>query len=254
MTSAILESPDNPRFWQAFGVAPEEMFKGKKILEIGCGTGRRSIQLLSYGAASVTGQDIYETSITTANQRRDCLSSEEQQKISFLAKDISDLDQHDFDIILSEDAFEHVLDVPKMLSEVAAHLKPEGIAMIGFAPLYHSINGDHGWMRQTLPMNKLLRWPWGHLYFPKRYMFQRLTKLTNIQTENTKEKFPYMSLNQHTVAEFRKFFHDSPLSIDTIVTNPTYSLKGKIYDALAKIKPLEKYFTWGIYTKLKKSA
>jgi ubiquinone/menaquinone biosynthesis C-methylase UbiE len=95
------------------------------ILEIGCAAGHLT-KLISehYPKAKVTGIDVYKAAIYKANRMF--------PKLTFLVADAHKLPfpENSFDLVISSETIEHVVDPQKMLSEIARVLKPTGNAII----------------------------------------------------------------------------------------------------------------------------
>lgn len=95
------------------------------ILEIGCAAGHLT-KLLSehYPKTKVTGIDVYKKAILEAKKRF--------PKLSFLVADAHKLpfQENFFDLVISSETIEHVVDPQKMLNEIARVLKPAGSAII----------------------------------------------------------------------------------------------------------------------------
>jgi|GEM_PF-1705874 len=100
---------------------------GRKVLELGCGTGRLSCDLLQGGATHVTGLDISETAIATAAKRAADLGISED-RYAFKSGEIEKLDCRDFE-------FDLVVGLG-----VLQYLRPESLptifASFGNAPLF----------------------------------------------------------------------------------------------------------------------
>ncbi len=108
-------------------------FRGKDVLEVGCGFGWDAVALALIGGNRVTATDILPSMIDGVTE---CLASAAARgdKIAVTAKvaDICDNDMTDasFDGIFSSEAIEHVRDLPRMFSEVRRLLRPGGRLMI----------------------------------------------------------------------------------------------------------------------------
>ena len=96
----------------------------KKVLDIGCNTGYGT-KILSNTAKSVVGVDISKKAITLANKLFN------GQNLSFKIIDGINLPYHDneFDIVLSFQVIEHIVDYEIYLSEIKRVLSPDGIVM-----------------------------------------------------------------------------------------------------------------------------
>ena len=70
-----------------------------------------------------------------------------------------------FDVVTSNDTFEHITDVPKVTAEVRRGLKPDGFAVVN-VHLFPSLTGGHEPELGYHRIRKKLDRPWGHLYDP----------------------------------------------------------------------------------------
>lgn len=120
-----------------------------KILDVGCGTGRHSIELSKRGYA-ITGVDLSEAQLEKAIEK----AKENNLKVVFLKHDARRLpfeNQFDAAIMLCEGGFP-LMETDEMnfeiLKNVARSLKSSAklifTTLNGLFPLYHSINDFHG--------------------------------------------------------------------------------------------------------------
>jgi len=123
--------------------------KSLKILDVGCGTGRHSVELTKRGYF-VTGIDLSESQLTKAREK----AKMNNIKIDFLKHDARNLpfeNQFDVAIMLCEGGFplmetdemnfEILKNVTKSLKNTAKFIFT---TLNGLFPLYHSINDFHG--------------------------------------------------------------------------------------------------------------
>ena len=123
---------------------------------------------------------------------------------------LHDLTEGDFDAAISENTLEHVLDVPELLAAVRDRLRPGGRLFVGFGPLYHSPFGDHGWMREALPLGRWLPLPWGHVLAPHGWLLRRMQRYYGLPVHSTAD-WPFLPLNRLAVGDFRRLFRESGL-------------------------------------------
>jgi ubiquinone/menaquinone biosynthesis C-methylase UbiE len=118
-------------------------YRGKKLLEIGCGLGTDSLQFARNGAI-VTGIDLTEEGPRLAKQRFDM----EGLRGEFLAADAENLPFADntFDVVFSFGVLHHTPDTQKAVNEVYRVLKPGGEIVI---MLYHK-HSLHTWIGTPL--------------------------------------------------------------------------------------------------------
>lgn len=234
------------RYWERFDIARDGPdFEGKKVLEIGCGQGWRCLEIAARGAIRVVGIDTFQESV--------CVATKNLQEfpelagiVEYKASTIHDLEEHEFDAVISENAFEHILDVAAVLESIRRCLRLGGKAYIGFSPLYHSAFGDHGWMQKALPGGDRFLVPWGHLLAPQQWLFRRMESIYGKPVRSTVD-WPFLCLNQKTAADFRRLFRDSNMRIVTSKSNANFGWRGKLLGSLSKIPILDRYFTVGLY-------
>lgn len=118
--------------------------KGLRILDVGCGTGRHTIELTKRGY-NITGIDLSEAQLTRARKK----ANEENLKIDFQKQDARNLkfnDEFDVAIMLCEGGFP-LMETDEMnyaiLKSVTKSLKENSkfifTTLNGLFPLYHSI-------------------------------------------------------------------------------------------------------------------
>ena len=100
--------------------------KGKKVLDIACGSGYGSEILLKQGAKYVIGSDISKNTIDYAKDHY------QNENIEFVTNDIKKLNFSDeeFDCIVSFETLEHVKEHDVVICELKRVLKKEGILII----------------------------------------------------------------------------------------------------------------------------
>ena len=218
-------------------------------MEIGCGTGSRAFEIARHGA-HVLGIDPSAVMIESAQRERQKLEPKLSELVSFRQCTIRDVEHGGFDVVISEDSFEHIVDVPDVLSAIREKLAPSGRAYIGFGPLYHSPFGDHGWLQTNLPYGCI---PWSHLLLPKSLTYKLAGRKIGRSFTDTID-WPFLALNQHTTADFKRMFVESGLKVVCIRHVDHDSLPGKVFDLLRRVPGLSKYFTDGIYCVLENAS
>ena len=117
-----------------FGL-PKKFWKNKKVLDVGCGTGRYAQIPLKYGAV-VTGIDL-SSSIQIAKK-----NLENYKRIELLEADLFSppLKKNYYDVIYSFGVLHHTNDPEKAFKGLLKYLKPGGIICI---TLYHKYGMYH---------------------------------------------------------------------------------------------------------------
>ena len=222
---------DNDTFFARFGAEPE--WRGKAVLDFGCGYGAMSARAAEGGAARVVGLDINSDQIRRA---REFVKSE---GIVFYDTDVANVDDS-FDLILTKDTFEHVDDIDLILRLLTDRLAADGEIWAGFSPLYNSPWGDHG--RLNLP-----RVPWLHtLPWPL------VGRLANRPDRPDLRSIKDVGMNGLTPQGFRRAVRAAGLHFASVQYNAGDQALLRLLEALRRIPPLEKYATVSIYAVLRR--
>jgi SAM-dependent methyltransferase len=125
-----------------------------RVLDYGCGWGGETLWLAER-VSSVVGVDIDETCI---NRARAALERSGATNCTFELATGGRLpfDDSSFDAVLSTDTFEHVMDLEGAFREIARVLKPGGVFLSRFGPLFHSPQGYHFYWACQVPYAHLL--------------------------------------------------------------------------------------------------
>ena len=196
-------------------VNKNEMFKDKIVLDIGCGAAGKTLYYASLDAKKIYGVEILEKYKEEANN----LATQKNldSKFEFVIGDASKLSFKDnfFDVIIMNDALEHV-DAPSLvLKECYRVLKPGGRLYLNFPPYFHPY-GAH--------LSDAIGIPWVHLFFSDNTLIQTYKSLVKslpdgedrinfrISKDSTgKEYFSY--INKMTIRKFNKLFSDTSYKV-----------------------------------------
>ncbi len=243
------ESPGSYAKWEydiakkTFAYFPEnflkpENFKGKKILDLCCGAGGKSILLSELGAAEVVGIDIDEQFIDMANKH---VKSKGFANCRFEVGDARNLKYADdtFDYVFSFDALEHVSPPDEMVASAKRVLKPSGKLIMSFTN-WERHDGHH--------MTDAIRFPWVHLLVSEKRLLSIYRGLVNDQMyllragslDSTKIGY----VNKLRLKQARKIINSSGMK-KIHYKEITY---GGMLGIIAKIPGLSKYFTRVITT------
>src|SRR5712691_3204529 len=108
------------------GFAEFERWKGKKVLEIGCGIGTDTINFARHGA-QVTAVDLTEKSLELARQRARVFGLEE--RIRFIQANAEDLSSYvpveAYDLVYSFGVIHHTPHPERVIEEIRKYVKPD---------------------------------------------------------------------------------------------------------------------------------
>ena len=142
---------------------PEDIFKGKRVLDMGCGASGKSLYYVSIGAEHVVGVDVVPHYKAEAEIFAKELGYED--RFTFLLGDALNLTlpENSFDVVIMNDFMEHIYDPEGALREALRVLKPGGKIFVNFPPYFHP-TGAH--------MSDVIGIPWVHMFFPEKTLIQ----------------------------------------------------------------------------------
>jgi ubiquinone/menaquinone biosynthesis C-methylase UbiE len=233
-------------FWERMGTEPD--FRGKQVMEVGSGLGFLTAHIALAGAESVLAVDISEPRVAFGTRKL----AERFPHLANVRFDSTPTDRmpeaERFDIVVSQNTFEHVVDIDTVLASCSRLLKPGGVAYLGFSPLYHSPFGDHGVLQPPI------RLPWLHLVAGRKRVIAAFNKANHEAVATLAE----CGFNGLKPADFLRAFAQSGLKLEQVRINPT---EGRLkraamaaFSGLAKVPGLAPYFTVGMYAILRKPA
>jgi 2-polyprenyl-3-methyl-5-hydroxy-6-metoxy-1,4-benzoquinol methylase len=214
--------------------------RGKRVLDVGCGSGAFCIAMAQQGARDVVGVEINEPLIARATLRK----VDPDLRVEFLSSggDLKTMGLEPFDAIVSKDSFEHYGAMPsspdaaEMVDDMANLLVDDGVLVIGFGPTWKAPFGGHIDTKM----------PWAHLIFPEEVIFDEFRRSRPPgKTARTFEEGA--KVNRMTVARFRQIMAVSALECVWMGTNRGDHPALKVMRALAKMPGLEEYMTQNIY-------
>lgn len=110
---------------------PPELFRGKKAIDFGCGTGEVDVMLANWGA-HVEGFDFNEISIERANQLKELFGLSSQTSFSVGDIDAYPYQSGAYDLSVSFGVIAHVPDQENMFRRMADACKEGGFVMLGY--------------------------------------------------------------------------------------------------------------------------
>jgi 2-polyprenyl-3-methyl-5-hydroxy-6-metoxy-1,4-benzoquinol methylase len=145
------QSPADYFRWQVetspalFALIPNLDLKGKRVLEIGCGTGGRSAWLAQQGPAEVVAIDVNGPEIELARELAKAHCPELRNLIFHQSKEDGKLDIGEFDVVLLIDSLEHVHSPCKILKLAYSYTRPGGRAYFTTVGWYHHAGSHTGY-------------------------------------------------------------------------------------------------------------
>lgn len=200
----------------------DDMFKGKDILDVGCGAAGKSLYYLSLGAKSVTGMDVVSDYEKEAYKLQDELGLEGFKFVVCDAAKTTFAD-NSFDTVIMNDAMEHVDKPDEVLKGIYRILKPGGKLYVNFPPYNHPF-GAH--------LSDAIGIPWVHVFFSDKTLINGYKELVKdlpdgedrvnfriSKNDNGEEYFSY--INKMNIKWFnklvsetefkKKFYNEVPL-------------------------------------------
>ncbi|MGH7163479.1 MAG: class I SAM-dependent methyltransferase [Planctomycetota bacterium] len=151
---------------RVLGVPPEE-YRGRSVLDLGCGTGEYALWYATHGAGRVTGVDLSDGSLARAREQAGAAGV---TNVEFVKRDILSLDLPDdsFDYAYSVGVLHHTGDPFRGFRHLVRLTKPGGLVVIS---LYNTFT--RFWLRRKQKLCRLLggedvdaRARWGRRLFP----------------------------------------------------------------------------------------
>ena len=212
--------------WQRFGERPR--LDGVRFLDFGCGLGAFSVHAAQEGA-QVVGLDIDSESIACARSIAKRRFSE--LDITYTETPIEQLDGQ-FDVIMTNEVLEHVVDLAGCFEAVRKRLRPDGSFYAGWGPLWYFPTGGH---HLTVSIAKFPV-PWSHLIKP----------IARTQSHKGRSTFNYLR-----PSDYEAILAASGLEIVSWHVNPGRHPLYRVLRVASKVAPT--LFTANIYAVLRRS-
>jgi ubiquinone/menaquinone biosynthesis C-methylase UbiE len=174
---------------------------GKRVVDFGCGAGYQSIALASRYGCSVVGVDSNQRTLRKAidNAKNHNVSP---QQLSFVESSSLDM-LNSFDVVVSQNSFEHFTDPEKVLHEMSSLLKNSGIILLTFGLPWLSPYGSH--------MHFFCKVPWINVLFPEETVMK---SRSHFRSDGAKRYEDVESgLNKMTIAKFESIISSCDLKV-----------------------------------------
>jgi SAM-dependent methyltransferase len=135
-------------------------FKGKTVVDFGCGEGLESIRIAQNGAARVIGVDMQEKSLETARENATRYGVSDRCEFTKSTNEKCD-------VVISLDSFEHFENPAAILGIMRDLLKPNGYVWASFGPTWYHPYGGHVFSP----------FPWAHLIFTEKVLVRRRAEI-----------------------------------------------------------------------------
>ncbi len=231
---------ENEEYWKRFGTRLH--LSRKIVLDLGCGHGALSLDVAKKGAAEVVGIDLDANRISFARKVVEQNYPNILGKVTFHQLDITETNWASrFDAVVSKDSFEHIEDLKRVLGALATCLKPNGLLIVGFSPLYFSPYGDHS--RLKLPV------PWIHAFLPDSLLLMWVSWRLKRKIETIMS----LGLNKITPSQFRTLVSDPRWEIVSLKYNCGNKPLLALFSIARHIPLMERFFTVSIYAVLRRA-
>jgi SAM-dependent methyltransferase len=197
-----LFSPAGGKFYEVLSKYPFR--QNHRLLEVGAGEGHLAYLTAAFSGASVTGIDVIEydrentpsTSQQLADEFRlhrallrktsglgqlgnDVGLSEVMRRTSHITMDAEQMELADesFDFVYSLNVMEHIPHPGRAFKEIGRVLRPGGLVILQFSPLYYSDSGSH--LPSVLGFNR----PWAQLLMTRDQIKQAIVESGGVPNE-----------------------------------------------------------------------
>lgn len=133
-------------------------FKGKRVLDLGCGFGWHCQYAIEHGAKAVTGVDISEKMLAVAKEKTD-------SKIRYIRMPIEDISfgENSFDAVISSLAFHYIESFEQIVEKVSGCLIPNGDFVFSVEHPIFTAYGSQDWYYDEI--GNILHFPVDNYFF-----------------------------------------------------------------------------------------
>lgn len=193
------------------------LVSGKRVVDFGCGIGNQSIALVKEHGCWVVEVDSNKATLRRAmeNAKEHNVSP---SQLSFVGG-VSPEMRESFDVVISQNSFEHFPEPEMVLNEMSCLLSSSGVILITFGPPWLAPYGSH--------MHFFCKVPWINILFPEKAVMKARSHFRS-DGATTYEDVE-SGLNRMTIAKF-----------EFIVSSCNLKLIYKKYECVKEINCLSK--------------
>lgn len=173
----------------------------KRVLDFGCGQGHQSIALTREMDCSVVGVDTNEATLRKA--RRHAAAQEiPPNRLSFVTRVPAEM-RGTFDVVISQNAFEHFAEPEATLAEMRQSLSKDGVVLLTFGPPWFAPYGNHMYFFSKVP--------WMNVLFAEKTVMKVRSSFRSDDARRYEDV--ESGLNRMTVARFERIVRAAQLEL-----------------------------------------
>lgn len=225
-----------PHFFARFGGRLD--LRGKAVLDMGSGYGASCFYMALEGAKRVVGVDIDENRLAFSRDKLAHDYAGLSGVVEFRPPATGDRGEK-FDVILSQNSFQHYDDPEGIIEQLTERLNPGGIMAIAFGPLWKSPHGG--------PIEFMTPVPWAHLIFPERVIMRERRRF---RPDEAAETFADIrgGLNKMTLGRYVRIIEGAGLRFRYFRTNVAGGWMMPVFRLIRQLPFLREYFTVNVYS------
>jgi SAM-dependent methyltransferase len=233
------------RFDGLFPISPN-----LRYLDMGCGAGELTIGLAKLGCKHITGIDFVPRNIAACESHARQIGAD--SAVRFICADMNNwAPLEKYDVLLSFEAFEHIDNPKGFLRKMADFMAPDGVAILGFGPLFHSPVGDH--------MSSFFRIqiPWRGVLFSEKAVLRVRRECFRPTDAAERYKDIVGGLNLMRYSEFLTYVRETGWHFTHLALNPPLKRLPPLHhisSVLTRIPVIRDYCVFSVYAILRRSA
>lgn len=214
-------------------------------LDMGSGSGELTIALARMGLTRITGVDFLPRFAQAARENAKAAGLEDT--VTFICEDLRTWRPREpFDVLLSFDALEHIDNPDRFLARMGEFVKPGGIAVLSFGPLFQGPLGDHMWDFFRFQI------PWRGVLFSEQAILRVRREFYRPTDPATRYQDIAGGLNLMRFSEFRRYAHAGGWEFKFLRKNAFLDARPlrALSDAVTSLPVLQDYLIHNVYAVL----